>query len=477
MTGLEAVQDMAAFVFEGILISIIVQLWLLPFLVVYFHRVSILSVFLNLWAGVFIALESFSALIAVCFSLISNALAFPFIKLTELFNWLLIAFPGVFVQNNWASFRLPVYTGWPGAIYAIYLVPVIVLGYAVYNWNPFAMPGERMQYRLNLRTIYSIIALAVLLGIVIIFHPFTAPRPDGRLHIDFLDVGQADAALITFPDGKTMLVDGGGRVNYKRSDNDDESEIFEPDVPSIGESVVSEFLWEKGYSKIDHILATHADADHIQGLVDVAKNFQIDSAFIGRSPMNDPDFVELTKVLYRRGITTEIVSRGEILRFGDCAIEVLYPFASSDENAPSDNNNSVVLRIVYGSRVILLTGDIERAAETELVSSGGTLAADLVKVPHHGSRTSSTKSFVDATRAQYAIISVGRNSPFGHPHAEVVERWKAAGANVMTTGTSGTISVSTDGKDLKITTFEKRLACSNVVSNGLPSKLELRTRT
>ncbi len=136
-----------------------------------------------------------------------------------------------------------------------------------------------------------------MLGVVIIFHPFTAPRPDGRLHIDFLDVGQGDAALITFPDGKTMLVDGGGRVNYKRSDNDDESEIFEPDVPSIGESVVSEFLWEKGYSKIDHILATHADADHIQGLADVAKNFQIGSAFIGRSPMNDPDFATFSEAL------------------------------------------------------------------------------------------------------------------------------------------------------------------------------------
>ncbi|MGB7210702.1 MAG: ComEC/Rec2 family competence protein [Pyrinomonadaceae bacterium] len=453
LTGLEAVQNIAAFIFEGVLISIIVQLWLLPFLVVYFHRVSILSVLLNLWAGVFIALESFAALIAISFSLISNELAFPFIKLTELFNWLLIAFPGVFVQNNWASFRLPIYTGWPGSIYAIYLLPVIVLGYAIYNWNPFAMPGERMQYRLNLRTIYSIIALAVLLGIVIIFHPFTAPRPDGRLHIDFLDVGQADAALITFPDGKTMLVDGGGRVNYKRSDNDDESEIFEPDVPSIGESVVSEFLWEKGYSKIDHILATHADADHIQGLVDVAKNFQIGSAIFGRMPMNDSDFAELYEVMQRRGIVTETINRGEILKFGDVAVEVLYPFVSNDENAPSDNNNSVVLRLVYGSRAILLTGDIERAAETALVTNGGTLAADVVKVAHHGSRTSSTSAFIDATRAQYAIISVGRRSPFGHPHTEVVERWQATGAQVLTTGSSGLISISTDGKDLKIDKF------------------------
>jgi competence protein ComEC len=455
MHGLEAVQNIAAFIFEGVLISIIVQLWLLPFLVVYFHRVSILSVFLNLWAGIFIALESFSALIAVCFSLISNALAFPFIKLTELFNWLLIAFPGVFVQNNWASFRLPVYTGLAGSIYAIYLLPVIVLGYAVYNWNPFAMPGERMQYRLNLRTIYGIVTLAVLLGVVIIFHPFTAPRPDGRLHIDFLDVGQGDSALVTFPDGKTMLVDGGGRVNYKRSDNNGESEIFEPDVPSIGESVVSEFLWEKGYSKIDHILATHADTDHIQGLADVAKNFSVDSAFVGRSPMNDPDFAAFSEALRRRGIPAQTIARGDRFNFDGVTVEVLYPKRTDDPDAVSDNDHSVVLRFVFGSRSFLLTGDIEHQAESELTAGGGILTADLVKVPHHGSRTSSTQDFVNAIGAEYAVISVGRRSPFGHPHADVIERWRVSGANVMTTGTSGTISVSTDGKDLKIATFQQ----------------------
>ena len=106
-----------------------------------------------------------------------------------------------------------------------------------------------------------------------------------------------------------------------------------------------------------------------------------------------------------------------------------------------------------GTVRFLLTGDIERQAESELIAGGGTLTADLIKVPHHGSRTSSTQPFIDATGAKFAVISVGRHSPFGHPHPEVVERWKAAGAKVMTTGERGTISVSTDGKDLVITTF------------------------
>ena len=452
MHGLEAMQRFAAFIFEGILVSIIVQIWLLPFLVVYFHRVSILSVFLNLWAGIFIALESFSALIAVGFSLVSDALAFPFVKLTEFFNWLLIAFPGLFVQLDWASFRLPIYTGWPGTIYAIYLLPVLVLGYAVYNWNPFAMPGERAVIRPYLGTIYGFAVLALLLGVVIIFHPFSSPAPDGRLHIDFLDVGQGDSALITFPSGETMLVDGGGRVRY--SDRDDgEDQAFEPDVPSIGESVVSEFLWEKGYSSIEYVVATHADVDHMQGLSDVARNFRAGTILVGRAPINDPDFAGLANVLQRRSIPTATITRGEVLDFGGATVEVLYPEATDDLDAPSDNDHSVVLRIKMGNRSFLLTGDIERQAESEIVASGVPLNADLVKVPHHGSRTSSTEEFVDAVGAEYAVISVGRSSVFGHPHAEVVELWRATGARVMTTGERGTVSVSTDGKDLVITTF------------------------
>lgn len=107
----------------------------------------------------------------------------------------------------------------------------------------------------------------------------------------------------------------------------------------------------------------------------------------------------------------------------------------------------------HGSRTFLMTGDIERQAESDLVSGGGTLDADLIKVPHHGSRTSSTQEFIDAVGAKYAVVSVGRSSPFGHLHPEVIERWKTSGAMVMTTGERGTISVSTDGRDLELTRF------------------------
>ena len=446
----DGVQRVARYLFEGVLVSLIVQICMLPLSVVYFHRVSVASVLLNLWVGLFIAIESFAAVIGAVVGHLSGFLASPFSIIADFSNWLMLSLPRLLSSVNWASFRLPAYTGSGWAIYVFYFVPLIFIAFAINRWRPFELKAARRF--VDKPVFYSAVVAAFIQIVIVAVHPFSTPRPDGRLHIDFLDVGQGDSALVTFPDGETLLVDGGGRTRYGNK-NDDEAEPFQPDTRGIGEAVVSEVLWAKGYSRIDHILATHADADHIQGLGDVARNFGVGSAIFGRMPLDDPDFVELASVLRRRGIPAETIARGDVLRFGDAVVEVLYPMPLGDPNAVSDNNHSVVLRITYGSRAFLLTGDIERQAEAELLSGGGTLSADLIKVPHHGSRTSSTQEFVNAVRPGYAIISVGRKSPFGHPHMDVVKRWKAAGVNLMTTGERGMISVSTDGTDIAIRRF------------------------
>lgn len=445
------VKKIGRYVAEAFLVSIIVQLWMLPLLVVYFHRVSPASVLLNLWVGGFIAIESFAAVIGAICSHLSGLLAAPFLLMAEAANWTMLIVPKLFSDNGWPSFRLPAYSGTGRVIYAAYFLPILFLAYALNKWRPFDL--KQASRFLQKRTLYTAGSSSVIFIGVIVFHPFIASKPDGRLHFDFLDVGQGDSALVTFPNGNTLLVDGGGRFSFKKDENDD-AEPFKPDVRSIGEAVVSEFLWYKGLSRIDHILATHADADHIQGLTDVVKNFSVDSAVFGRTPIDDPDFVQLAEVLQMRNVPVETVNRGDRFNVGDVMVEVLYPMLTDDPNAVSDNDHSVVLRIVYGSRVFLLTGDIEKQAESALINNGGTVRADLIKVAHHGSRTSSTQEFIDAVGAKYAVISVGRSSPFGHPHPEVVERWEASDAYVMTTGEHGTISVSTDGSDLVIKTFE-----------------------
>jgi competence protein ComEC len=280
----------------------------------------------------------------------------------------------------------------------------------------------------------------LLLLAVLLLHPLSSGRRGTNLRVDILDVGQGDAALVTMPDGTMLLVDGGGRPSFATATDT---------ARRIGETVVSEYLWWRGLSEIDYVLATHADADHIDGLNDVLKNFTVRAALVGRAPANDPEFAKFAQTIAETRTHLEIIHAGDVIRFGEVEVTVLWP---PPDGMGSDNNDSVVLRLRFGERSILLTGDIEKAAEQSLLTSTQ-LKTDVVKVPHHGSKTSSTADFVHATKPAFAIISVGRNSMFGHPHKDVVDRWQANGATVLTTGNSGTITVTTNGHDLWLKTF------------------------
>ncbi|HQU83846.1 MAG TPA: ComEC/Rec2 family competence protein, partial [Pyrinomonadaceae bacterium] len=452
-------QTLLAYLFEGILVSLIVQLCLLPFLIIYFHRISFASIFLNLWVGFFIALESFSAVIAVIFAQISDALAFPIIKLTEFFNYLLLAFPKMFVENDLASIRIPIYSGLMKVVYFLYFIPILIFAILLFHWKPFELEDDLKNSVWTKKSIQFSTGFFSICLLLIIFHPFSAPSANGRLQVDFLDVGQGDSAFVTFPNGETMLIDGGGKINfnknYIKSEDSEEPEIFERDSQTIGEAVVSEFLWQKGYSKVDYILASHADTDHIQGLTDVAKNFKVKAAFFGRTPAKDEDFIELLEVLKKRNIPMITLSRGDVLEFEKAFVEILYPEKDESEFAVSDNNHSLVLRISFGSKKFLFTGDIEKETENFLSKNPSLLQSNVIKTAHHGSKTSSIQDFISSTNAEYAIISVGKHSQFGHPHKEVVERWKNSGAKIYKTGEKGTITISTDGKDFELQTFQK----------------------
>jgi competence protein ComEC len=347
-----------------------------------------------------------------------------------------------------ASVRLPEYSGWTFSIYFLYYLPLLLLLVALSRWQPLQIPG-----RTHLRAEWlKFVAVAQFIVVaIVICHPHSSGRSDGKLHIDFLDVGQGDCALVTMPDGSSLMVDAGGRPTFRASRQSDGED--EPSSRSIGEMVVSEYLWWRGLDTVDYVVATHADADHIDGLNDVVRNFNVRSALVARTPADDDEYLKFSRSLNETGTHLERIQAGDELRFGNVTATVLWPLPSTAVSAPSQNNDSVVLQLRFGERVILLTGDIEKEAEAKILALTKDMSADVVKVPHHGSRTSSTDGFVAATHARLAIISVGRTSMFGHPHKEVVERWTKSGAEVLTTGNSGTISVTTDGKNLSVTKF------------------------
>ncbi|MDT4953834.1 MAG: competence protein ComEC [Acidobacteriota bacterium] len=451
------------YAFGAIVVSASVQIVLLPLLVIYFHRFSMAALVLNIWVGALMALLALTTLSAILIFQLSAWAAAPLFKLAEGLNWLMVHGVDPFAAAGYASVRIPEYAGWPFILYLLYYIPLLALAHALARWNPFAHATEDVKqnrFRLLFKPRSAAAALATMF-ILIVAHPFSAGRPDGRLRIDFLDVGQGDAALITMPDGTTLLVDAGGRPQFRavlRSAGEDEAtETFERDTRSIGERVVSEYLWWRGLDRVDYILATHADADHIDGLKDVARNFHVRAAIVGRAPGSDSEFAQFAATAEKYNVPVRLVGRGDILRFGAVEALVLWPTRTEDLNAPSRNNDSIVLRLRFGNRIFLLTGDIEKDAEAALTSAPeDELHCDVVKVAHHGSRTSSIDAFVKATKPAYAIISVGLTSIFGHPHREVLERWRTSGAEILTTGQRGTITFSTNGNELRVETFVKQ---------------------
>jgi competence protein ComEC len=439
-------QRLLRYSFGALVVSLTVQVTLLPLFVVYFHRVSLASVALNIGVSVMMAAVLVVALLGLSVSLFSSTIATPLIFLANSLNWILVHSVDPFAAFRLASLRLPEYSGWLSVVYFLYYVPLFFMARSLLSWAPLTETSNR-----TLLLGKSALLVQIALIVIVIIHPASV-RTDGSLRIDFLDVGQGDSALVTMPDGATMLIDGGGRPDFRKSVPEQMKE-FERDTRSIGEAVVSEFLWARGLDKVDYLIATHADADHIDGLNDVARNFEVRAALVARNPTADGEFAKFARTAESESIPMVTIGAGDELRFEDVSVDVLWPEFTENKDAPSKNNDSIVLRVRLGDRVILLTGDVEAGAERSLQTTDRDLRADVVKVAHHGSKTSSTAEFVKAANAQWAIISVGQTSMFGHPHAEVVKRWKGGGAEVLTTGSSGTITVITDGKDLRVETF------------------------
>lgn len=304
----------------------------------------------------------------------------------------------------------------------------------------------------------ALCAIGLLIATVVVARP-ASDISNGKLKVHFLDVGQGDAALIVFPQGTTMLVDGGGEPDYRNNSSQKETgeeiERARDSAFSIGEMVVSRFLWAMGLSRVDYLLVTHSHVDHIQGLADVVRNFDISQAIIARAPADNPEFNRFVTSLTDRRIPAGIVRASESFEVEGVKIEILWPPEVANSEQISGNDDSIVLRLVYGSTSIMLTGDIEQMAESMIVKSDFDLRADVLKTPHHGSRTSSSEIFLDAVQPRFAVVSVAERNRFGHPHKEVVERYLQREIELFETRRDGMITVETDGLSLDVRPYKK----------------------
>jgi len=376
-------QGLLRYGFAALVISFCVQITLFPLLVVYFHRLSFASLLLNIGVSMMMAAVALIAGVAILAGLVSSTFAAPLISLADTLNWAMIHSVDPFARIGVASIRLPEYTGLASGVYACYYLPLAILAVSLSGWKPLDLP-RRLETRRRLRRLAlfgQLLAIAL-----IVFHPWSAGTTKGKMRIDFLDVGQGDSALLTFPDNTTLLVDGGGRPGPPQQgsvavDREIGSEKpFERETRSIGESVVSEYLWWRGLDHVDYILATHADADHIDGLNDVARNFAVRAALVARTPGQDPEYARFSNTLSAERIPVRIIGAGDVLSFGAVKVSVLWPLASKSPDAASRNNDSIVLRVQLGNRAVLFTADIESAAEIAMLQDDENVRADVVKL-------------------------------------------------------------------------------------------------
>lgn len=269
--------------------------------------------------------------------------------------------------------------------------------------------------------------------------PVTAGH-DMRVH--FIDVGQGDSILIESPNGKTMLVDGG--------------------VKGAGPQVVS-YLREIGVSKLDIVVATHPDADHIGGLIPVLNSMTIEQFYDSGKVHTSQTFEEMLTLIDEKNIPYDVPTPGDNIKFDeDVTVKVL----NANEQASDNNDASIVLKIVYGNVSFLLTGDAGIALEKEMMQYD--VSATVLKAGHHGSNTSSSEDFIRAVKPEVTILSYGKDNKYGHPHAEVVDRLKEIGSKIYATADIGTITVTTDGVNYAVNGKETSVANTEKTSEVVP---------
>ena len=264
--------------------------------------------------------------------------------------------------------------------------------------------------------------------------------PRGRLQVVVLDVGQGDATLVRLPDGGALLVDAGGLAGQARFD--------------IGERVVSPALWALGVRRLNLLLVTHGDPDHLGGATSVVDIFRPREIWEGIPVPPHAPLAALAEAARVRNIAWRTIQAGDVLRAGGAVLRVWHPGLSDWERQRVRNDDSVVLEVRFGDVSVLLPGDIGAAVEQDLAAQLDLAPVRVLKVPHHGSASSSSERLLAAVRPQVAIVSCGRSNRFGHPAPAVLARYQQVGARIYRTDRDGAVILETDGRTVTVRTME-----------------------
>ncbi len=421
-------------VWELLVITLALQIGMLPLMARDFHRVTLSAPLVNLAAvpvtGIVVPLGFLTLGCGLILPALGKLLAIPLAWVTML----LVHVVHWFAQFPGWSYRVPGPPTWLIAAFLIAGVLLAVTARISKSWRAWAARGAA-----------GVLAASAL---TIAIFPFAPRWSAGKLELTVLDVGQGDSLFVVSPHGKTMLIDGGGA--FGGFTGREEHNGIDP-----GEDAVSPYLWLRGYQRLDVVALTHAHQDHIGGLPAILENFRVGTLWIGRE-VESPALANLERVARERKILIVHEIRGNALSWDGVETQFLWPEIAPGEAGPAPkNNDSLVLRLKYGERTLMLPGDAEKQAESAMLdeNSETSLRADVLKVGHHGSKNSTMPEFLAAVHPRIAVISAGEDNPYGHPNPELIERLETAGARILRTDRDGAVHVLTDGKQLEVSCF------------------------
>jgi len=392
---------------ELIAVSCVIEIAMMLPMAVYFHRITLFALPVNLLILPLLALLLPTALLMLLVLLVWPAVAVAPAVVVALLLHLGNAAVHLFSSFALADLRVASPLLWQVAAFCATLAMAIVLAHRGI--------GSR-------RAAWGMLLLAAIIAVA----PRRVEHPQNALFVEAIDVGQGDSILLVAPDGKTLLVDGGGFGGGPRQ---------APQDFDIGEEVVSPALWSRGIRHLDAVALTHAHSDHMGGLPAILRNFHPRELWVGDNP-GIPAYQSLLSEAENLHIKVRNFHAGDGFSFGQLQVKVLAPFANYRPGPEPANNDSLVLHVAYGTSSVLLEGDAEAPIEQAMITEPG-LASSLLKVGHHGSITSTQPEFLARVTPQWAVISCGSHNRYGHPRQEVLEELEAAHVRTLRTDSNG----------------------------------------
>jgi competence protein ComEC len=406
---------------ELTVVSCVVELAMTLPMAIYFHRITLLALPVNLFILPLLAVLMPAALLTLLALFVWPHAAVLPAAIAALFLHFGVGLVHLFGSLTFGDFRIPAPLLGQSAAFCVLLALAIALAFR--SLSTLSRWPRRAAWA------------ALLLAAAVAVAPRPIQHPHDALLVEAIDVGQGDSLLLISPEGKTLLVDGGGFGGGPHQ----ASQEFD-----IGEEVVSEALWARGIRRLDAVALSHAHSDHMGGLPAVLNNFHPAELWVGNNPRSGAYNALLSQAATLH-VRVRSFHAGDAISLGSLQIAVLAPLPGYQPGEAPGNNDSLVLHAGYGATSVLLEGDAEAPVEQAMLAGQG-LPSSLLKVGHHGSITSTRPEFLARVSPQWAVISCGLRNRFGHPRQEVLEELQAAHVRTYRTDINGATSFRLDGK-------------------------------